>query len=339
MPSHSRGFGWYLLHSEGRLGWQVQLGQSYFESEERDVPGRLMSFLLNFMEARWWSCAWQRFALPEAFAGVLHPTESESILLELKELYQASVDVQCGLHPGIGLGPECESALPRAADLLQNVYWLRWPAVDLLLRILAHHQWRAQPELVGLLQRLFTRTGDTKCVEESHKIGRGMEQRDQSPNVLNLLSFYSTLQGSGTPLFHRGIPHLCPGTAYQHTRSNTKPPVPWVKMFARAGLERLPKELASSMQKLWDSSGFTSYTPQSGRPSIMAARALVHIHSTGAMALPGTLSVLTWVLAWPCRALTGHIRNASGITGSLINKAPVGNNLPLSPGGSRTHPG
>lgn len=262
-----------------RLGWQVLPGQPYFQSEEIDVPGRLMSFLLHFMEARWWSCAWQRFALPEAFAGILHPTESQSIMEELRGLHQAAVDVQCGLHAGIDLGPAITQALPRARELLEQVYWLSWPAVDTLLRFLAHHHWAPHPDVICLLRRLFTRIGDTKCVEESHKIGRGMEKRDQQPDVLDLLAFFSRLQGPSTPLCHRGIPHLCPADSHVYSGA-AKPPVPWAKMFARSGFAQLPKELSELLPKLWDGK-FTSRTPQSGRPSIMACRALVHLHATG----------------------------------------------------------
>ena len=95
-----------------RLGWQVLPGQPYFRSEEIDVPERLMSFLLHLMEARWWSCAWQRFALPEAFAGILHPTESQSIIEELRGLYQAVVDVQCGLRTASTSGPPQHKPCP-----------------------------------------------------------------------------------------------------------------------------------------------------------------------------------------------------------------------------------
>ena len=35
-----------------------------------EVPGRLMGFLLHFMEARLWSYAWFQFAFPEAFAAL-----------------------------------------------------------------------------------------------------------------------------------------------------------------------------------------------------------------------------------------------------------------------------
>ena len=190
---------------------------------------------------------------------------------------------------------------------MEQVYWLRWPAVDTLLRILAHHQWRPHPEVVGLLHRLFTRIGDTKCVEESHKIGRGMEKRDQQPDVLNLLAFYSRLQGPGAPLSHRGIPHLCPAATCMHTDISATPPVPWKRLFTRTGLAQLPKDLAAHLHKLWDGGGFTSRTPQSGRPSIMAARAFVHIHSTGQWPLITT--------AWHALALRPHtlVRNSTGV--------------------------
>lgn len=73
---------------------------------------------------------------------------------------------------------------------------------------------------------------------------------------------------------------MCPTTAqvYEGGRER-KPPHPWHKMFARSGCMPLPAPLAKSLNRL-DDGNFRGRTPQSGRPSIMAARALLNLHST-----------------------------------------------------------
>ena len=71
-----------------RIGFRTKLGEAIIDVSQPTglggpdheegvpldkVPGRLMSFLFHFAEARLWSYAWLQFAYPEAFAGLLSP--------------------------------------------------------------------------------------------------------------------------------------------------------------------------------------------------------------------------------------------------------------------------
>ncbi len=59
--------------------------------KESDIATRLMSFLLHFHEARFWSYAWMSSALPEGFAAYL-PTDdgAKRNFKDLKDLWEAA---------------------------------------------------------------------------------------------------------------------------------------------------------------------------------------------------------------------------------------------------------
>jgi hypothetical protein len=95
-----------------------------------------------------------------------------------------------------------------AYNLYKEIYWLNWPLVQWLLRWLAQCHWLPSAELLEFTQTLFTRLGDTKCVEETHRLGRAQEKHGQQPDKLSLHTFYSMMQGDHTPLADRGLRYL-----------------------------------------------------------------------------------------------------------------------------------
>ena len=138
-----------------------------------------MGFLLHFMEARLWSYAWQESAYPEAFAGLLSSSVAESSWKWAKRLWEASTDAEANAH-----------RFPGAWRLRQEIYWLSWPLVQWLLRWMAHHDFRPHHEILEFIRLLFTRIGDTKAIEESHKIGRNLEKQSQQRDVLEPAVFF-----------------------------------------------------------------------------------------------------------------------------------------------------
>ncbi len=180
------------------------------------------------------------------------------------------------------------------SELRRQIYWLSWPINQWILRLFAHHLWQGRPAIERLLLTLFLRIGDTKGVEESHKIGRAMEKRDQQRDVLNLLAFYSKLQGENTPLHDRGIQNLgtLPSGAYQPA-VDSKPPVPWSKACGTGSVVPPP----FGLQSVWGRA-FESRTPQSGRASITVAQALVHVYRQGCLDKAGVM--------WHAVALMPH---------------------------------
>ena len=91
------------------------------------VRDRLMSFLSHFGEARLWSYAWQQFAYPEAFAGLLSSMCAVDAFEYAQELWSAATDVEANAH-----------IYPGAWVLRQEIYWLSWTLVQFVLRWLAH---------------------------------------------------------------------------------------------------------------------------------------------------------------------------------------------------------
>ncbi len=134
--------------------------------------------------------------------------------------------------------------------LRREIYWLEPPLVQCILRFLAHHHWLPNQQVVGFLMTIFCRIGDSLGVEETHRIGRGMEKREQQPDVMNCLTFYSRLMGEDTPPTRRGIRHMrVPDSSTYTQTSDNKPPVPWSRSCATSqALLPLPKGM--SLDKL-----------------------------------------------------------------------------------------
>ena len=172
-----------------------------------------MSFLLHFMEARLWSALWQEQSMPEKFAGVLDPEHQGRILEHLAKFWVAVTDIEA-----MGQGD--------AWELRKEMYWLSWPLCQHTMRLMAHHRWQAAGPVVDFLSVLFNRLGDSKCVEESHRVARSLEKRRQQPDVVSMHSAFMALQGDATPLTARGVPHVCTPTSSAYT-ALVKAPFKW----------------------------------------------------------------------------------------------------------------
>jgi hypothetical protein len=159
--------------------------------------------------------------------------------------------------------------------LCKEIYWLKWPLVQWLLRWLAQCHWFPSAELLEFTQTLFTRLGDTKCVEETHRLGRAQEKRGQQPDRLCLHTFYSMMQGDKTPLADRGLRYLqVPRNCTYEAR--VKPSNPWPVIFGKKALKGVPAATLGGLSGKSDK--FVGRTPASGRRSICAAIALVELH-------------------------------------------------------------
>ena len=262
-----------------RLGIEALKGQPFLNisPSSGNIEARLMSFLLHLMEARWWSYMSHEKAMPDRFAAILSPVDSCRKALEyLSALWEASIQVESARNMG--------DSAAAAWKLRQEFCWLSWPLSQFIMRLLAHHNWLPTSSVVNFLQVLFNRIGDTKCIEETHRIGRAIEKRHQQPDVLSMHTFYGALQNQQTPLAQRGIPHICtpPSGVYQPPQ-NSAPPHPWCKVFGKQALLKLPATCQVNMKD------FKSYTPHSGKPSIAAAAALVHLNTTGQLDKAGEM--------------------------------------------------
>ena len=146
------------------------------------------------------------------------------------------------------------NVFPSAWSLRQQVYWLSWPLVQFVLRWMAHMHFKPTAGfLCHFLRMLLTRIGDTKGVEETHRIGRALEKEGQSRKVLEPDVFFARMQRGKTPLEQRGIPHIRTHqeAAYRpvaHSRLPASGLNSWSKIYARHGLMQMPSFLAQKKQ-------------------------------------------------------------------------------------------
>ena len=189
-----------------------------------------------------------RFALPDGFAAVLaEGPQAVDHLQFWRTLWDAATFAE-SVH---GAGRPSAAGV---CALREEIYWLDWPIVQLLLRLMAHFSWLPHVVIMQLLLKFSLRLADTLCVEESHRVGRGMEQREQQPDVLNLLSFFSRLMGENAPLSRRGVPHISPsGSGAYMQRADSKPPVPWARACCTQAPTPLPQAMnvEKKMQSAW----------------------------------------------------------------------------------------
>ena len=151
---------------------------------------------------------------------------------------------------------------------------------------------------------MFTRLGDTKCVEETHRLGRAQEKRGQQPDRLSLHTFYSMMQGDHTPLADRGLRYLqVPENSTYQPRS--KASHTWPVIFGKKSQKGLPTARLGGL--IGKSAKFVGRTPASGRRSICAAVALVELHQHG--------QLVSATSAWQALALLPHtlIRNETEV--------------------------
>ena len=193
---------------------------------------RLMDFLLHFMEARLWSYAWCQFAFPEAFAALFSPSHAKKAWQDMQELWLAATDAEANAH------------LSQSAwTLRHSIDWLSLPIVEFLFRWLIQASRTLCPDPLRFLRMLLTRIGDTKCVEDSHRIGRGLEQ-SQNRDVLEPEVLFARLQREDTPLQQRCLPHVQAATdsAYQPIQHSKLPHSglkSWATIHAKTGLMRM----------------------------------------------------------------------------------------------------
>ena len=119
-----------------RLGWQVVANTPVTDLTSASgevpilsptIPERLMSFLCHFSEARWWSYAWMRFALPDGFAAVLaEGPQAVDHLQFWRTLWDAATFAE-SVH---GAGHPSATGV---CELREAIYWLDWPSVQRLL--------------------------------------------------------------------------------------------------------------------------------------------------------------------------------------------------------------
>ena len=186
----------------GRIWTDCGVADELNVSCESDIRRRLMSFMLHVLEARLWSQAWMEFAMPEAAAAFLAPVSGhisapQEKMKYAQDLWDASVWAES--H---------RDSAPGTWEVRRKIYWLDWPAVQWIMRLLAHFNFQKDCRLPALLRPLFTRLGDTKMIEEMFKHLRGAETKQQDPKVLDVLAMYQKAITDARPLRQRGVPVL-----------------------------------------------------------------------------------------------------------------------------------
>ena len=189
--------------------------------EASSIPQRIMGFLCHVIESRLWSQMWHFGSFPSAFAGILHPDAevqkrsldmAKELLSVIGELHGLSIAL-FGLHFFSPQAPTpilynlaslaqrhrlarfwtCATSVESARwkevgmyQLRQQLFWMDYPAVQFLFRLLAHHNWEARPEILSLLYNFFHRIGDTKIIEDSNKKARSVEQTGSNRDAKTL---------------------------------------------------------------------------------------------------------------------------------------------------------
>ena len=166
-------------------------------SDLQEIPERLMSMVLHTLEARLWSAAWDSRTMPSMIAALLAPGSAprEEHINYMEDLWKASVLVE---------SQQCTGSGPQ--EIRAQIYWLDWPVVQWLMRLLVHFHFQRHPKLESIVRSLCTRMGDTKMVEEMFKHIRGAEVKHQDPKVLDVMALYQKTITHPKPLAQRGIP-------------------------------------------------------------------------------------------------------------------------------------
>ena len=106
----------------------------------------------------------------------------------MEDLWQASVLAESEQDTGFW---------PQAVR--KQIYWLDWPAVQWLMRLLAHFDFQRHPILESIFRSVCTRMGDTKMIEDMFKDIRGTETKQEDPKVLDVLAVYQKALTNRTP--------------------------------------------------------------------------------------------------------------------------------------------
>ena len=109
-----------------------------------------MSMMLHTLEARLWSQAWIERTMPDMVAGLLAPDAElrDERFRYAEDLWQASIHAES--H---------QDFEPGAWELRQRIYWLDWPAVQWLMRLLAHFHFRENHIVESIVLLLCDRMG------------------------------------------------------------------------------------------------------------------------------------------------------------------------------------
>ena len=126
------------------------------------ISARLMSLLLYTLEARFWSCAGNEETIPGLLAGLCSDCleHRNFVYQKARAMWEAATKY------------ESSARHPAMSALRAEIYWLSWPASQWRLRLLAHFHFQDNEQMLRYFKRLFTRVGDTKCIEDSHKVAR-----------------------------------------------------------------------------------------------------------------------------------------------------------------------
>ena len=278
---------------------------------EKNIPGHLASLMWNLIEERFWTYAEVQHRWPGIFAGILHETAHGSVLEFSSQFWEACLfaEARRNVHPGF-------------FTLREQVYWMDWPVCQLPFRLLGQCHFRRHPEITKYFRRQFVRMGDSKVVEETHKIVRRIEEKEQDGHVAAAKRIYHALAGHDeespkrttdhgvvgsshdptlkrSPLEWRGVNIACvPSSSYYEVNSNITRPPPggWAKTFD-AKATPLPRSWGA--RNVLDShKTYVNKRPQDARHSIAAAMALLGLHKTGSWAEAGN--------AWHCCAILPH---------------------------------
>ena len=183
----------------GRLWTNAGILDDIAVQDQDEIVERLMSLILHTLESCGWSAAWNECAMPEMLSAFMAPNsvERDKQVKYTEDLWHASVAVES--EQGTGSGPQ---------ELRNQIYWLDWPAVQWVMRLLSHFHFQRHPTLESIIRSLCTRMGDTKMIEEMFKHIRGAEAKQQDPNVVDILGLYQKAITNPTPLTQRDLPVL-----------------------------------------------------------------------------------------------------------------------------------
>ena len=135
----------------GRLWRDAGILDDIGVQDQDEIVERLMSLILHTLESCGWSAAWHECAMPEMLPAFMAPDSAvrEEQVKYIEDLWHASVESE----RGTGSGPQ---------ELRNQIYWLDWPAVHSVMRLLSHFHFQRHPTLKSIIRSLCTRIGDTK---------------------------------------------------------------------------------------------------------------------------------------------------------------------------------
>ena len=136
--------------------------------EEDEIPERVAGFLWHLIEERFWSYAETQHRWPGALAAILSETGHGSALQRAQLFWSACLHAESN-----------RNQFPMFFDLCKRLCWMDWLACQLSFCMLARCNVIRIPEMIRFLERFFTRLGDTKVTEETHRILRRAEQKEQ----------------------------------------------------------------------------------------------------------------------------------------------------------------